>query len=338
MQAALDDRHIAEAAIIQFEQETGLQLRFENYEAHGAGGFLTIQEIGTKLTVEVKKWATHTPIGTLINKVREIAEPGGGILIADYINPKMAEKLKAAEIQFLDTVGNAYLNRKPVYVYINGKKPPQKPTVERRGRALQPTGLKVVYAFLTDRELINAPYREIAERADVALGAVGWVIRDLIEQGFLIEGKNKKRRLTNYDDLLDMWVENYPQRLRKKLLLGNFTTDEENWWHKINPCAYKAVWGGEIAAAEYTNYLTPKDGTVYLQKETMNLFLKDARLRRTQEFERPHINIELLEPFGNFVASNNTLANPILVYADLLATGNIRNIETAQKLREKYIN
>jgi len=339
MQTVSDDELIAETATIQLQQETGLQLQFEHYQTHGADGFLYIQAIGVRLTAEVKKWTAHVPVGVLIKKIGEIAEPGHGILIADYINPVMAEKLKAAEVQFLDTAGNAYLNQQPVYIHIIGRKPKQKHiSAKVGGRAFQPAGLKVVYEFLTDRNFVNAPYREIAERANVALGAVGWVIRDLVEQGFLIELKNKKRKLTNHGELLDKWVENYPQRLRKKLLLGNFTAEEVDWRHTIDLREYKAVWGGEIAAEKYTNYLTPKDATVYIPKENMSRFLNEAKLRRAQAYERPQTNIELLQPLGTDDKNNDTLATPILVYADLIATGDPRNIEAAQRLREQYIN
>lgn len=338
MHTANDEQHIAEAATAEFLKETGLQVRFEDYKAHGADGFLYIDKTGEKLIAEIKKWTTHIPVGTLINKMKEIAILGDGVLIADYINPKMAEKLKAADIQFLDTAGNAYLNKYPIYICVTGKKLKEKHALDKpKGRAFQPTGLRVLYEFLVDKNLINAPYREIADRANVALGAVGWVIRDLNEQGFLIETK-KERRLTNYNELLDKWAENYPQKLRKKLLLGNFTTDEADWWKKIDPCDYNAVWGGEIAAAKYTNYLTPKDATIYIPKEKRNLFLKDARLRRAQELEKPHFTIELLEPLGEHFENQAGLAHPILVYADLLATANTRNIETAQRLREQYLN
>lgn len=338
MHTAYDEQTIAETATAALQKETGLQVRFEGRTAKGADGFLYIDKIGEKFAVVIKKWAANTPVGTLINKMNDLAMPEAGILIADYINPRMAEKLKAQDIQFLDAAGNTYLNKFPIYIFITGKKPDEKPAVEKpKGRAFQATGMKVVYEFLVDRTLSNATYRQIADRANVALGAVGWVIKDLVEQGFLIERK-KERALTNYKALLDKWVEHYPEKLRKKLLLGHFTTGDGDWWQKLDPRVFNAVWGGEIAAAEYTRQLTPKDATIYIPQENMNLFLKEARLRRTAAAERPYFKIELLAPLGQPFENFPTLAHPLLVYADLIATGNTRNIETAQKLREQYLN
>lgn len=51
-----------------------------------------------------------------------------------------------------------------------------------------------------------------------------------------------------------------------------------------------------------------------------------------------NLTIELLKPFKENIDDTENLANPILVYADLLATGEPRNLETARILREKYIN
>ena len=82
-----------------------------------------IQESGARLAVEIKRWAMQANVGAIINRIKLIAEPGQGLLVADYINPNLGERLKAADIQFLDTVGNAYINQQPIYIYIKGNKP-----------------------------------------------------------------------------------------------------------------------------------------------------------------------------------------------------------------------
>ena len=63
-------------------------------------------------------------------------EPGGcvaqvkglpieGILVADYINPNMAQRLKDRKIQFIDTVGNAYLDLPPTFIFVKGNRETQ---------------------------------------------------------------------------------------------------------------------------------------------------------------------------------------------------------------------
>lgn len=339
---AVQEQGIARAAIDAFHEQTGLTLTLDWAERSEVDSFVHLRETDVLLVAWIKKWVAHTPVGVLLDRMARLSEPGKGILLADHVNPELAEKLKSAGVQFLDTAGNAFLRQPPVYVYIIGRKPPRSLTTGAvpAGRAFQPSGLKVVYAFLTHPELINGTYREIAGTTGVALGTIGWVIRDLVEQGYLQEqAPMRKREWLRYDALLDKWVEAYPQKLRGKQSLGRFVSDREMWWIQVKPEAYGAVWGGEIAAAEYTQYLNPVNATLYIPKMQMGRFLKDERLRKAKavEIEWPHATVELLEPFWKPGKDHDSLANPVLVYADLIASGDSRNIETAQRLRDQYI-
>ena len=305
---------------------------------------------GEKLTVEIKKWVNQANLGAMINQLNLIAEPNHGLFVADYINPKMGERLKEAGVQFMDTVGNAYINQKPIYIYIKGNKLEKGLITEQKrktGKAFQPTGMKVIFAFLRNKALINAPYREIADQAQVALGTVGAVIDDLIAQGFILEGVNKKqRKLADFDLLLNKWVEEYPYKLKEKYKIERFTTDDPYWWTGVKPENFDALWGGEIATAKYTDYLNPKHAMVYITKEDMQGFLKVARLRKPEPHERPNVQIDLIEPFWNreikgknSIETNDPvgLAPPIITYADLIETGDARNLDAAKRLRENFI-
>ena len=341
---------ILDAAIGAIHREAGLHLdvvgRIVKKDDKHIDAIIQMPDNGVRLAAEIKKWATQANLGAVINQIKNLAELGQGLLIADYINPDMGERLKEADVQFLDTAGNAYINQRPVFIYIKGNKPQQAVAAKERvktGKAFQPTGMKVVFAFFRNRDLINAPYREIADQAGVALGTVGWIIRDLIAQGFLLEGINEnRRRFADYDHLVDKWVEAYPHKLKRKHKIGTFTTGNPDWWKGINPEKFDALWGGEIAAAKYTNYLNPIHGVVYINKANMANFLQATRLRKTELYERHDIQIDLVEPFWKEAKNKgNTeqvgLAHPIIAYADLIETGDIRNLDTANKLREKYL-
>ncbi|RLA45827.1 MAG: hypothetical protein DRR42_18980 [Gammaproteobacteria bacterium] len=341
---------ILEAAIGAIYREAGLRLNIVGRDVKKGDkridAIIQVPDTGTKMVAEIKKWAAQANLGAVINQVKNLAEPDQGLFVADYINPNMGERLKEADIQFLDTVGNAYINQRPIYIYIKGNKPElnigdRKKT--KTGKAFQPTGMKVVFAFLRDNNLINAPYREIADQAQVALGTVGWVIRDLVAQGFLLEGtKKNQRKAADFDQLLNKWVEAYPHKLKEKYKLGTFTTDNPDWWKALHPEEFDALWGGEIAVAKYTHYLNPKDAVVYINKTNMAKFLQAARLRKPEPYERPEIKIELVEPFWKKAkhkknAEHAGLAHPIIAYADLIETGDTRNLDTANRLREKYL-
>jgi len=140
--------------------------------------------------------------------------------------------------------------------------------------------------------------------------------------------------------LLDEWVEKYPYKLRNKLRLGTFVTDDPRWWEKINPRDYQAVWGGEYAAAKHTNFLNPKDGIVYINRNNIAEFINKARLRKKDMQTDTGYQVEIIElfwkPDQNEVATG--VANPLITYADLIATAEPRNLEVAKRLREKLIH
>lgn len=344
------ETQILERAIEALYQQTDLQLhtrapavrmddrmidaiiKVEGYEA-------------LRFTAEIKKWVQQKNIGAMQEQIRRL--PGTGMLVADYVNPNMADKMREMNIPFIDAAGNAFINEKPLYVFIKGNKQGKITGVEQLGRAFNPTGIKVIHALLTNPGLINAPYREIHKAAGVAIGTIGWIFHDLKEAGFMVELHNKKRRLENKEKLIDRWVEAYLEKLRPKQLLGRFTTDNENWWKPVDLTVYGAKWGGETAAAAMTEYLRAEKFTIYLPPKGGEELFRDARFRKDElgdiavyrafwnedkkhKKELKNLNEnENLDEWGGWNEQMN-LVDPLIVYADLIATADARNMETAK--------
>ncbi len=338
------DMALIERTIRGFREATGtdigLRIDIAEYpdEQPGAIGYLQAGDTELKLAIEVKAQPTRAFTGYLYQKFTRYLPADRGLLVAEYINPAMAERLKEQDIWFIDAAGNAYINHTPIYIYVKGNKPLEQVGKRNKPRAFQPTGLKVVFALLCHPELVNAPYREIAQIADVALGTVGWIITDLKDMGYIVELGKRKRRLKEINKLFDRWVEAYPEQLRPKLVLGKYTTPVQGWWKDTELEKLPAYLGGELAGELLTDYLTPEIKTVYVRETPQDLkFL--YRMRKD-----PEGDIELLEAFWNVKCDYKNekdtarkIAHPILVYADLLATGDPRNIETAEMIYEKNI-
>jgi len=285
------DQDILEQALQAVAQETGVRLQIASREVpvgeQRIGALLRLDASEREIPAEIKNWAQHANLGALIHRIQQL--PHRGMLVADYVNPRMADKLRKQGVQFIDTAGNAYIDQPPVYVYVTGRrrqKLPFMPPQEGAGRAFEPKGLQVVFAFLCHPKLVNAPYREIAARAGVAVGTVGWVVNGLKAAGFIREGGAQKgRRLVHCHRLLTRWVEVYPEKLRPKQLMGEFAADDPYWWRRIVIEAYGGCWGGEIAAARYTEgYLKPEVATLYLPEQARTRLLRDARLRKVTEW------------------------------------------------------
>jgi hypothetical protein len=349
-----NEKAILPAAIKALEAETGLRMEIEKENARIEGrlvdALLKLPGVPASFAVEVKKWAPHTNLDALIYQILRLPVPNGHrMLVADYINPQMAERLKAEGIQFLDTVGNGYINAPPIYVYVKGQGRALRAAAPKGNRAFEPKGLKVIFAFLCNPHLVNAPYRTIADLAGVALGTVGWVVTGLKDAGLLVErGKQKGRHMTNYQKLLDRWVAEYPQKLKPKQLVGNFVADDPCWWEDFDITNYGALFGGEIAATKLTNYLKPKIATVYTQEAFKSQLFAKARFRKADDLRGDTPVISVYRQFWNDGDWHHAFAHldkklpqdivhPVLIYADLIATGDARNRETAEIIYEQYL-
>jgi hypothetical protein len=195
----------------------------------------------------------------------------------------------------------------------------------------------VDFALLNRPQLINATHREIAQVAHVALGAVGRVFADLEARGY-IRGAPNKRRLLEPERLFDEWVTNYPIRLRPKLNPRRFHATDTDWWHNTHLNDRRAWWGGEVGADRLTNYLKPRTCTIYL--DPVGRTNEQDDLIRVHRL-RPDLNgeIEFLDAFWHFPPGPNdaNTVPPMLVYADLVATLDPRNLEVAKLIREQHI-
>lgn len=294
----------------------------------------------------------YVQLGQVKTLIQEFEYPG--LLVTPYVTPAIAKKCRDLEIAFLDGVGNAYLKTDKHYIWVTGNRPeihqamagprlitaapvPTPVQIRRQTAAVTPTALRVIFALLCKPELINAPYREIKEAADVALGAIGWVFFNLNERG-LVVGKQGTRRFAERTRLFEEWVINYPLKLRPKLNAVRFRAPTPDWWRDAD-LGDGGYWGGEVGAERLTGYLTPANQTIYLKpdrrREVVGQLVAKHRLHPDYQG-----NIEFLDVFWHFDFNqlHHDVVPPMLVYADLLATADPRNVETAKMIRDRFIN
>jgi len=332
------ENEILQYAIEAFKKNVALPVEIEK-EAEVTVQNLKIDRLlrimvqGTELRfyAEVKTNITKAGIGLIL--LQKAKFPYQILLVTRYVTAQMAEWLKQDNIQFIDTAGNTYINQPPLYIFVKGNKPLDIFCHAPLKRAFRPSGLRVIYAFLCNPGLENKTYRNIAEVADVALGTVGWIIRDLKEMGYLLDMGKRGYKLIKKEDLLNRWVINYPEKLRPKLVLGHFRGSYD-WWKQKTLNPIYAQWGGEVAAAKLMKYLKPQVITIYTTLQQLNPLLIENRLKKD-----PEGDIEILNRFWVPLEmwQYKDVVHPILIYADLMATGNQRNIETARMIYEKYL-
>jgi hypothetical protein len=328
-------KHILKTALNAFMRQTGLVCDIVN-EAPGKQ-FLLLKTAEATVRIELLVIEGGTiAVNATLALYRRQQDQTRCVMIIPQATADMAERLRDDDTQFMDTAGNCFINQPPLYLFIKGNKLQGVVKAPAVGRAFKQTGLRVLYALLCNPGLEDETYRAIATKIDVALGMVNWVLNELSELGYLVEtGKGRARhiRLIGKEKLLERWITGYAEQLRPKLLMGRYR-GTEGWWQKVILKPEKAQWGGEVAAGKLTDYLKPQTITIYVDKNNLEAVLIQNRLKKD-----PEGDVELLHRFWQpeTIVPHVETVHPILVYADLMATGNQRNIETARILYDEHI-
>lgn len=282
--------------------------------------------------VEVRKRLAKAEEPQVLMKKGKMPHPH--LLATGYVPFEAAARLREVGIQFIDTVGNAFIDQPPLLIFVKGNRPEKDEPAPTAARLFKGVGLKIVYLLLCRPELVDWPYRKIAEMTGVALGTVNGTMTEMIRRGFVLDLGKKGKRLLERKTLFERWVAAYPDYLKPKLLLGRFRGDGE-WWKDARLDPALAQWGGEVAAAKLTGYLKPGTLTLYADRMRMAELVVANRLKKD-----PHGNVEILERFwppeNGFGEAD--VAHPVIIYADLAATGDQRTMETATLIYEQYLD
>lgn len=346
----MNERELTTKALHQLEFHTGLVARVTEYvplnkgESKGNGGLISADALiqfdnsNAKLVAELKKWGPDGDAAAVIDQVSAMTGGSDKILISDFITEETGTRLREAKVNYLDRAGNAYLDIAPIYVLIQGKLPKEVAILDKTARLFTETGLKVIFALLANPGLLNANYREIANRANVSMGTIGWVLRGLKDQGFTTEAY-KKYEWKNKQRLIKRWAEEYPE-LRSRHSLGKYYAGDDDWWQNVDLNRYDAVLGGEAAAVSYIGNTRPRSATIYVGKHKQGRLIRDLKLAKPDE-SKGHwpVNIEILSKFWGQAEDLSLLGNathPLITYADLLDTWDPTSREIAKQIADKY--
>jgi hypothetical protein len=254
------------------------------------------------------------------------------LLITGFATAHLAEECRRLELPFLDTAGNLYLHTDNFLAYVRGQARPNRPFKDEY-RANNPAGLKIIFALLCKPALAGAPYRDLARLARVGLGTIGPVLNDLSLRGFLHKGKTPAGKIVRIKELLNQWVTYYPANLRTTLCARHYQADREQLV-QTDLAPFGAYWGGEYGAERMTRYLKAERFLIYAPGVPPPALMTKARMRLTTEG-----NTEILQTFWHpdLLEQPTTLAPPLLIYADLMATADPRNLETAKHVYERFL-
>ncbi|MGB0432497.1 MAG: type IV toxin-antitoxin system AbiEi family antitoxin, partial [Bacteroidia bacterium] len=212
------------------------------------------------------------------------------ILVVKHLYPNIKKQLRKQGVNYLEANGNFYINTLENLVFIDTNAPLEEKR-EAGNRAFTKTGLQVLYQLLKEPSIINAPQREIAKRAGVALGNIPKVIEGLIKSGYLLKYDKNTFEYTKKEDLLIKWATDYENTLRPTLEMGRYKLMNNTPWKELSLNPNNTYWGAEPAADLITNYLRAEVLTIYTHLSRKEL------MQQYKLIPASNGNIQLLKAF-----------------------------------------
>lgn len=260
----------------------------------------------------------------------DLIAPGHLLVLGSRISEKSADHFRRRGINFLDEAGNAYVDFDGVRIDVRGRRS-EGSTGSSPRSVVQRTNLfstkrsQLIFALLAWSEMSQAPIRELAYVAGVSVGQAQETLALLQEAGF-IWGEGAAREINRGGELLDQWAAAYPTGLggakRTRGFAGATRLSDELPEGPI-VVSGEAAMSNEIRPQTltiYTAHLAPR--TVIANRwrtdQEPNIFVRPLFWRDPRRQELPMVSV----------------APSVLVYADLLASGDGRQIETAGGLRQ----
>ena len=286
------------------------------------------------------KLATELVVKATPASVAALARTSMGrrvLLVTEHLNAATIAACRRLGVACADLDGNMYLRLASVHADIEGRPRTLSKdlgTARRASSALTTSsGAQVLFVLLADPAAVGLPMRDLAHASGTALGSVSSVVRDLADQNYLSIRDDGRRQLHRTAQLFDRWVESHRQRLHPKLVVGRYQTDTAKWWTSADSALRRAgaQWGGETAAWHIDHHLVPAQGVVYVSEMPTQL-LTHYRMRKASD---PTANVAIRHRFWNVPEWNKSITVPTpLIYADLVASDDPRQVEAAVRLRE----
>ena len=268
---------------------------------------------------------------------RTKAAPGPPwLLLAPHVGRQMGTYLGDEGANYVDTAGNCRIKiGDDRFVIIEGR-PAMRPT--SRGRGIGAPGHHVLFAILARPELLNAPVRTLAEAAGVGKTAAANLIARLREEGLIVTGR-ETRFLPDPKILLDRWLAGYAAVVRPRILVGTYRTHDptpEALEDRVEKTLGEKVtwaWGGGVAAMRLTGYYRGLETVLHVDKAPPEL----PKLLRALPAEEGTLTVLRVPGRVAFEGKVPRTVHPLLVYTELLASGDPRAREAAQEIRDRFL-
>ena len=251
------------------------------------------------------------------------------LVFTSFIAPRSAGAFRRAGVQYLDMVGNAWVEFDGVLLDVRGRPrsddlavPAHKPA----GNLFSTARAQVAFALLAWPPLWEATRRDLAHAAGVSLGQAHNALALLTEAGY-----RRDRPRPGQTELLDLWAAAFPTGLATKLTLARYRGQigPVSGLHSEDPVFVS----GESAVEDL---LRPATLTLYVEEldprlPVVNKWRSDGPANivvRRKFWQVPHDN-------DGALAGVRPAPWP-LVYADLVTSDDPRVRTVAREWRDRF--
>lgn len=341
------EERIASKAVAALYAKSGLQLELiDKNSVLGTGLWpdmrFKISGSELELVCEIKTGLSRNMLEPVVRLLQSAVEGRPAMIIANCIDAKLGEGLRELGVNYLDASGNAYIKLTPFFVFIEGQSIADGLTQIKPAKLFSSTDLQVIYALLTNPDLLNENYREVSRCANVALGVCGSVFRELKDQGYFVEAvSTKKREWRARHKLIGRWVEQYPMLIRRTFL-GEFSIANFDWLRSADLNNFDAQIGGGLAVARYTQVKANNNVSVYVSDQQQWQFIREMGfVKEDHESSDSKPRVKVFSKFwgNNGLAKSDSkasLVHPLMAYAELIQTGDLVSHQAANQIASKY--
>jgi hypothetical protein len=279
---------------------------------------------GKRMTLifEVKSNGQPRYIRNAVNQLKELMSREKnvyGIVGAGFLTEESRAICEKGGFGYLDTAGNCLFQFNGAYIRIEGKPNPY-PSTRTLKSIFSPKSTRILRVLLCNPKR-DWYVKDLSKEANVSLGQVFNVKNRLLEYEWIEITESGKMRLSDPQNLLLRWSENY--RYTDNRIQYFYTLDDpaqfENrliqYMSKINVNYALTLTSGAARIAPYLRY---KKVFAYIEKN-VNLILPELELKEVTS----GANVMLLEPYDEGVfyglqeVDNTKVVSNIQLYLDL---------------------
>jgi len=255
------------------------------------------------------------------------------LYLLDTLSRKSETELRNTGVNFVTAAGQASVSLPGIHIDVRLKNSPRQHArtnvPSRRSENLFSTRrAQLICCLLTWPDLLRLSHRDIAQVSGISIGMVPETLALLRLAGFA-DRSGGTDRLRSTEALIDLWTAAYPTGLLKKLTIAEYAGDIPPR-AKLDVLLPDAVVVGETALSDIRN---PQTLTVFVDDWN----IRTAIQREWRKSEKPNIAVRKkfwADARGAYPKTTH-LAPPLLMYAELNATGDPRLIDSAEAIRRE---